>query len=96
MNIEQLQAIADQSAETLKVLFMDMSDDIQAAALAAFEISQTEEKEACKVTISHAIELDLVKLMVKDSLSVSVRHKSSCVNMMPDPNQLELPLEVEA
>lgn len=93
MNTEQIQTIGETAAENVKNLIGEMSDEIQDSAAAAFEQAQAEDKEAVKITLSHTIELDLARNQQKDTLSVSVRHKESVINRIPDPNQSELEFE---
>ncbi len=95
MNAEKIEAIATRSARNLKRLIVEMQDDIAAAASAAAEQAEIDEKESVKITLSHSIVLDLSKNTQEDKLGVSVKRTSSLVGFMPDPNQPELPLDGE-
>lgn len=88
----KIEAIANQSAENLKGLFFDMTDDIEAAILAATTQAEEDEKDSIKITLSHSIVLDLGKNIQEDKLSVSVKHSKSAAGFIPDPNQPELGL----
>jgi hypothetical protein len=93
MSHELIDRIAAQSAENLKTLFGELSDDIETAIIAVTEQAQIDEKEIVKLTLSHSIVIDLVKHTQEDNLAVSVRHKASLCGFMPDPNQPELDLD---
>jgi hypothetical protein len=86
----KIEMIAHRSAANLKMLVVSMEDDINEAISAAYELAQEEGKEAVKVTLSHAIVLDLGGDEMEDTLSVSVRHRGRLKSTLPDPNQPEL------
>lgn len=95
MNAEKIEAIAAHSARNLKRLIIEMQDDISAAASAAAEQAEIDEKESVKITLSHSIVLDLSKNIQEDKLGVSVKRSAAITGFMPDPNQPELPLDGE-
>lgn len=93
MTTTKIEAIAERSAESLKGLFLDMAEDIEAAIHAATTQAEEDEKDSIKLTLSHSIVLDLGKNIQEDKLSVSVKHSKSAAGFIPDPQQPELDLE---
>lgn len=73
MNTEQIEKIANISADNLRSLFGEMSDDIAAAAVAAAQQAQDDGKEKLKLSLSHTITIDLGSMKQTDKLSVAVK-----------------------
>lgn len=92
MSHELIDRIAEQSAANLKALFVELTDEIEAAIIAVTEQAQNDESEIVKLKLGHSITIDLIKHTQEDNLAVSVRHKASLCGFMPDPNQPELDL----
>lgn len=90
MTTKELDSIKIKSVESLAVLMDEMSTDIKEASDAALEQAEHDGKETAKLTLSHSISIDLVNHKMEDSLAVSVRHKGTVENRLPDPNQPEL------
>jgi hypothetical protein len=85
----KLDAIAEEAAGQLRVLFAEASDDIERGIEVAVEDAQANETEA-KFNLSFAIQLNLDRNTVTHRLGFSTRHKFESVGTMVDPNQTEM------
>jgi hypothetical protein len=85
----KLDAIAEEAAGQLRVLFAEASDDIERGIEDAVEDAQATETEA-KFNLSFSIQLNLDRNTVTHRLGFSTRHKFESVGTMADPNQTEM------
>ncbi len=92
MKPEQLDTIADESAQNLKTLISESNREILEAVAFALEQAQEEKEDTgvlpkVKISLNHKLEIDLVKFEQLDRLTWSVIHKQEIVSVLPDPNQ---------
>lgn len=85
----KLEAISEEAAGQLRVLFTEASDDIERGIEVSVEDAQANETEA-KFTLSFSIVLNLDRNTVTHRLGFSTRHKFESVGTMSDPNQTEM------
>lgn len=85
----KLDAISEEAAGQLRVLFQEASDDIERGIEVAVEDAQANETEA-KFSLSFQIVLNLDRNTVTHRLGFSTRHKFESVGTMADPNQTEM------
>lgn len=98
MSPEQLDEVAETSAKNLKELIGESNTEIREAIGEALQAAEDEKKDTgmapnCKISLTHKLEIDLVRHKQLDRLSWSVAHKIEKVQDLPDPDQANLALE---
>lgn len=90
MTTERVQSIAETSASNLVEAFSEQEEEILRAIHTAAEEAQNDGKEACSITLSHSIKIDLTEGSLTDVLKVTSSTKSTVKSELPDPNQPDL------
>jgi len=92
---KKLEAIAAVAAEDMKQFVAAKEQDILEAWTAAEEEAKLEENKP-KLRLGFSITLDLEGGHQENALSFGIRRRVSRVMEIPDPNQIEMPLEASA
>lgn len=89
----KLKAISDHAAANLIGLIHDGEKKILEAWAQAEEEAQLQDSKP-KFKLNLAITLDLDKNKMETDLSFAIKHTLGCVEDMPDPDQLEMSIQV--
>ena len=88
----KLEAIAEQASENLKTLIKEGEENILRAWAECEDEAQAEEK-AAKFKLGFGITIDIGENNVDYDLTFAIRRKLTISSEIPDPNQLELPVD---
>lgn len=90
-----LQSLIERSQPKLAALLTEASDEIDAALVAAASEAQAQETKA-KLRINYSMTINMDANSYDYALGFSVAHKLTASETIPDPNQVELPMEPAA
>lgn len=91
MKSNQLLAIARTAADNLVKLIEENQSEILLDIAAASEEAQNQEADKIVFSLAHAIKINLTSKSLNESLSWSLRKKLEVNQVLPDPDQPELP-----